>query len=179
MFGRAEREYEDAIEHYADVFPEEVREAVKAFNNRVRQAIIGALLCEGELSFVELRDLLGLKNSRMWPHLQVLERGGLIENFLREEFKERKYSFYRISPYGQKFVKSLFESLSTKNVLIIPPGSTQSYSTSFRADVSVPPEGERTVVWAPTPVEFTYSRVHLRPSRGGLQSVRKEASKRS
>ncbi|WP_456475400.1 winged helix-turn-helix domain-containing protein [Candidatus Pyrohabitans sp.] len=175
----AEGEYEDAIEHYAGIFPEEIREATKAFDNRVRQAILGALLCEGELSFTELRNLLRLKNNRMWPHLKALERGGLIENFFRDDFKERRYSFYRISPYGQKFVKSLFESLSTTGVLVAPLLPT--YSRSLKTDAPVLlGEGGVTVVWTPSRIEFADLKTHITIHPGPpLRKVIYEPSERS
>jgi len=97
------------VDYYASLFPEEIRDAVKAFNNKIRQAIMSALLMEDELSFTELRDLLKLSNSRIAPHLDMLVSGALIENVIREGRIERKYSFYRPSPYGQKFVKSLID----------------------------------------------------------------------
>lgn len=179
MPGSAEGEYEDAIEHYAGIFPEEIREAAKAFDNRVRQALLGALLCEGELSFTELRNLLGLKNNRMWPHLKALERGGLIENFFRDEFRERRYSFYRISPYGQKFVKSLFESLSATGVLIPPLLPTYSRSLKIEEHV-LPGEEGVTVVWTPSRIEFADLKTHLKIHSGPpLRRIIYEPSERA
>ncbi len=110
------------VDDYASLFPEELRDAVKAFDNKIRQAIISALLMKGELSFTELRNLLKLSNSRIAPHLDTLVSGALIENFIREGRIERKYSFYRPSPYGQKFVKSLIDSIMLpEKAMLLPP----------------------------------------------------------
>lgn len=115
------------VDYYASLFPEEIRDAVKAFDNKVRQAIISALLMEDELSFTELRDLLKLSNSRIAPHLDMLVSGALIENIIRHGRIEKKYSFYRPSPYGQKFVKSLIDFIMLpERVVLLPPSPTFS-----------------------------------------------------
>ncbi len=152
MFEGNERGRADAIDYYANLFPEELKEAVRAFDNKVRQAIVAALLCEGEMSFAELRDLLVLKNSRMSPHLRMLINGKLIENFFKEEFGERKHSFYRISPYGHKFIKSLFDSLSTTDILIPPlvdikPERTQPWKTFYKGGEEGAPLDKLHVSW--------------------------------
>ncbi len=120
------------VDYYASLFPEEIRNAVKAFDNKVRQAIISALLMEDELSFTELRDLLKLSNSRIAPHLDMLVSGALIENIIREGRIERKYSFYRPSPYGQKFVKSLID------FVMLPPTSQNPNSQKVEMQKDIP-----------------------------------------
>ena len=158
MMGRIDTRREDAVARYASVFPEEIRDAIKAIDNKNRQAILGVLLLKGELSFAELRDLLGLKNNVMWPHLKALEKGGLIENFMRKGFTDRKRSFYRISPFGHRFVKALFESLSFRDVLIAPLAPTTSQPLQLDPDkYAVRGEEGIVVAWATSQQEYTSS----------------------
>ena len=144
MMGKPEARRGNMVTRYAGIFSDEIRDAIKAINNEKRQAILGVLICEGELSFIELKDRLGLENNVMWPHLRALEKGGLIENFLRGGFTNRKRSFYRISPFGQRFVKALFGALSLdKDVVIAPlaPSSTSRVRIEPEKPVVMKKEG--------------------------------------
>ncbi|GEM_PF-5488574 len=147
MTDRTDAGRKDAVACYAGIFPEEIRDAIKAIDNKKRQAIIGVLLLKGELSFAELRDLLGLKNNVMWPHLRALEKGGLIENVMKRGFTDRRRSFYRISPFGQRFVKALFESFSFGDVVIAP--------LRLDPDKQAVRGGGISVMWAASPQEHT------------------------
>ncbi|GCC10790.1 helix-turn-helix domain protein [archaeon] len=134
------------VDYYASLFPEEIRDAVKAFDHKIRQAIIAALLMKDELSFTELRDLLKLSNSRIAPHLDMLVSGALIENVIREGRIERKYSFYRPSPYGQKFVKSLIDFIMLPESVMSPniqQVEMQSISIEDIKELIIVPESRR------------------------------------
>ena len=156
MSGKTETGRGGRVEQYAGIFPDEIKDAIKAIDNEKRQAILGVLICEGELSFIDLKNKLDLKNNVMWPHLKALERGGLIENFLKEGFTDRKRSFYRISPFGHRFVKALFNSMSiNEDVVITPlaPSSTGRVQIELEKP-AVPEEGGILVSWATSQEEY-------------------------
>ena len=165
-----EEETNTPVDYYASLFPEELRDAVKAFDHKIRQAIIAALLMEDELSFTELRDLLKLSNSRIAPHLDMLVSSALIENVIREGRIERKYSFYRPSLYGQKFVKSLIDFIMLpESVVLLPPSQSPNSQRLEMQGISIkdikrgviPVSESRKLPPAPVKIEMSPEPVNL------------------
>jgi ArsR family transcriptional regulator, arsenate/arsenite/antimonite-responsive transcriptional repressor len=80
--------------------------AAKAFADPSRVRVLAALRGQ-ELCVCELCDVLGLTQSTLSTHLQVIRKAGLVS-----ARKEGKWMYYAISPKAKRMVNSLFQSFS-------------------------------------------------------------------
>ena len=106
------------VHHIARKLPFEIRDAVSAFDNDTRQAIMIALLNEGPLRFSELRDHLSdddeqLHNQTLTNALEALQDGGLVNKRVANSDDERIQSYYEVSEYGERFVDHLLDTLGS------------------------------------------------------------------
>lgn len=60
-------------------FSEKVGSLESVFSRRARLAIMSCLIAAQELSFLELKQALGLTDGNLSSHLSVLEKKGLVE----------------------------------------------------------------------------------------------------
>ena len=107
----------ETIEQLANQFPDEVTEAVEAFDGQREQAIMVLLFNEGSLSFTELREKLSEEErydkGKLTYSLNKLADGGLIQKRLLEREESDFSSYYDISEYGERFIDSLFYTLGS------------------------------------------------------------------
>jgi predicted transcriptional regulator len=81
------------IKEYADELPSELKRAVEALNDDLRQAIFFVLLKNGELSFTQIMADLEIPrkdSSILSHHLKILEKGALIKNKYANSISESK-----------------------------------------------------------------------------------------
>jgi ArsR family transcriptional regulator len=78
----------------------------KAFADPSRVRILRAL-CEQELCVCELCDALGVTQSTLSTHLQVIRNAGLVS-----ARKEGKWMYYAIAPEAVRVVNTLFQFFS-------------------------------------------------------------------
>jgi ArsR family transcriptional regulator len=78
----------------------------KAFADPSRVRILAALRRQ-ELCVCELCDALGVTQSTLSTHLQVIRNAGLIS-----ARKQGKWMYYAIAPTAKPFVRSLFQSFA-------------------------------------------------------------------
>jgi ArsR family transcriptional regulator len=85
---------------------EKLISAAKAFADPTRVRILSALR-EGELCVCEICDALGVAQSTLSTHLQVIRDAGLVSTR-----KEGKWMYYTIAPSAGRLVDSLFQFFS-------------------------------------------------------------------
>jgi len=124
--------YSEKVKKYSTAFPDEIKRAIEGLDNEVRYAIVSFLLERGEASFTEIVEELGIDNRSFSNHVKKLIAGGLVQNFVRRGEIREKHSYYRITPYGYIFLKSLFKSLEPAGVEIWLPAEPK-YSVRFTA----------------------------------------------
>src|ERR1700722_11472829 len=95
--------------------------ATKAFADPSRVRILMALRGR-ELCVCELCDVLGLTQSTLSTHLQVIRRAGLVS-----ARKEGKWMYYAIAPGNKRLVHTLF----------------QLFSGSIKADATLRGDGKK------------------------------------
>ncbi len=78
----------------------------KALTDPSRVRVL-ALLREQELCVCEICDVLGLTQSTLSTHLQVIRKAGLVS-----ARKEGKWMYYAISPDAKPIVRSLFKAFA-------------------------------------------------------------------
>lgn len=110
----------NAVQQTAAKLPFEITEAISAFDNETRQAVVITLLNEGQLRFSELRERLSdedtrLHNQTLTNSLEKLQAGGLINKRIAELEGETPTPYYEVSEYGERFVDCLLNSLGAVN----------------------------------------------------------------
>lgn len=103
--------YLEKVEKYSTAFPDEIKRAIEGLGNETRYAIVSFLLERGEASFTEIAEALGVDSYYINDHLKKLVAAGIVQNFVRKGEIGKRRSYYRISPYGYRFLKSIFESM--------------------------------------------------------------------
>src|SRR5256885_2457925 len=121
------------VEALSNSFPEELRDAVKGFDDENRQAIMAALLLKGDLSFTELTHAVGVSKGLLSHHLDLLLDSALLRNYSPAELKGRYDSYYGVSSFGQAFLSSLLYTLATRTRPL--PDLNPTSNTSVALDV--------------------------------------------
>ena len=85
---------------------EQLVSAAKAFADPTRVRILSALR-EGELCVCEICDALGVTQSTLSTHLQVIRDAGLVS-----ARKEGKWIYYTIAPSAKRLLDSFFQFFS-------------------------------------------------------------------
>ena len=90
----------------------------KVIHERVRLAVMSALVARGSLTFVELKELLELTDGNLSVHGNVLEKHGLIA--VRKEFVRRKpRTTFTVTARGrqefQRYVDELVHIIKPKS----------------------------------------------------------------
>jgi len=93
-------------------FPYEIQLALDGLCNKTRRQILSILLTNDELSFSEIEKLISIESSLLSNHLKILIKNLLVEQFYEHNIKKNKYSFYRISYFGKKFIEALNEVMN-------------------------------------------------------------------
>jgi DNA-binding MarR family transcriptional regulator len=79
-------------------------------HERVRLSIVSALAVAPEMSFNELKSMLGLSDGNLSAHATSLQRAGYIE--IAKTFKGRRpYTTMRLTATGQKAFRGYVETL--------------------------------------------------------------------
>jgi DNA-binding HxlR family transcriptional regulator len=103
---------EKAMSRYLGEFPSEIRDAVSELSGRQRWAVFLALLKQ-EMFFSELKREFDLSSEQLDNILKRLLIGGLVykEVKLPVEIGDRKKTYYRVSPLGEKLAFSLLDGI--------------------------------------------------------------------
>lgn len=96
-------------EAYAEIFPGEIKDAVKAMSSEARWAVLGALVCGGDLSLSDLKEMLRWSKENLQSHLKALERAGLVECVLIGDIMH-----YRITLLGWRLILAFQEMLAVE-----------------------------------------------------------------
>src|SRR3989304_4370316 len=112
----------EKIKEYAKELSEETRLIIAALDNPIRQAILMLLYKRAELSFSDMQKELGLAKLTLNFHLKKLFSSALVDHYYKHEFGNQKYSFYVITPLGNRILTSLSKAL-------IPPAPVQEQAT--------------------------------------------------
>jgi len=82
----------------------------KIFDSRVRLGIMGALLVNEEMSFNQLKELVGVTDGNLASHLKTLETNNYIK--VEKGFLGRKTNTtYHVTRNGEKAFRSHLEAL--------------------------------------------------------------------
>jgi DNA-binding MarR family transcriptional regulator len=82
----------------------------KVFDSRVRLGIMGALLVNEEMSFNQLKELVGVTDGNLASHLKTLEGNNFIK--VEKGFLGRKTNTtYQVTRAGEKAFRSHLEAL--------------------------------------------------------------------
>lgn len=122
------------------LFPEEVKGAVKGFDDKIRQAILAVLMIKGGLSFMELANELGISKALLSHHLDLLLDSALIRNYSPLELRGRFDSYYAISSLGEAFLDSLVQSLALGFRKIPSSNPLVNDSAALKPIRTIPPQ---------------------------------------
>ena len=94
-------------------------------HERVRLAIMSALAVAPEMSFKEIKSMLGLSDGNLSAHATSLQRAGYIE--IAKTFKGRRpHTTLRLTRLGQKafrgYIETLKKIIDKKNKAMDEPG---------------------------------------------------------
>jgi len=82
----------------------------KLFENRIRLGIMSVLSVNQDVSFNELKELLGLTDGNLASHLKALEKNSYL--IVTKQFKGRKpNTSYRITEKGRKAFENHIKAL--------------------------------------------------------------------
>jgi DNA-binding HxlR family transcriptional regulator len=111
------------IKEYADELPSELKRAVVALNDDLRQAIFFLLLKNGELSFTQIMTELEISrkdSSILSHHLKILEKGALIKNKYAKKEGIDSHSFYDLTDFGEDILDGLMETIAIPRLIEEP-----------------------------------------------------------
>ncbi len=111
------------IEEYANEMPVELRRAVDALNDDIRQAIFFVLLKYGEMPFSQIMKELEIPSeysSKLTYHIKKLEKGALIKNEYTKKEGIDSYSFYDITEFGDDLLKGLIDTIAVPRLVTEP-----------------------------------------------------------
>jgi len=111
------------IKEYADELPSELKRAVEALNDDLRQAIFFVLLKNGELSFTQIMTELEIPrkdSSILSHHLKILEKGALIKNKYAKKEGVDSHSFYDLTDFGEDILDSLMDTIAIPRLIEEP-----------------------------------------------------------
>jgi DNA-binding HxlR family transcriptional regulator len=114
------------ISEYANRVDPLIKRAICSLDDEKKFAII-ALLKDGDRSFSQLMDELGLDQSTLRYHLKKLSFGGIIENYYQKRTDTTEYSFYKLSEFGRDLLSKLSELVS-----VLPVFSAKEQSIVYQ-----------------------------------------------
>jgi DNA-binding transcriptional ArsR family regulator len=106
------------VEECSNEIPQETRLIIAALDNPIRQAILVLLSEKKELSFSEIQKTFSMEKLTLNFHLKKLFSSALIDHYYKHEIGNQKYSFYSVTPLGNRILNSL-------NGALIPPAEHQ------------------------------------------------------
>ena len=89
--------------------PDDFKFTMKALGNEFRFKLILLLLEEESFSLSKISKILKKENSLILGHLKKLESAGIVQNYIHHTTTKREYSFYEITKYGEKMVKTFIK----------------------------------------------------------------------
>jgi len=111
------------IKEYADELPSELKRAVEALNDDLRQAIFFVLLKNGELSFTQIMTELEIPrkdSSILSHHLKILEKGALTTNKYAKKEGVDTHSFYDLTDFGEDILDGLMTTIAIPRLVEEP-----------------------------------------------------------
>src|SRR2546426_4050722 len=87
--------------------PSEVRFTIKGLGDDVRLATLVALMKKQQLTFTELKKILGVNSSSLSYHLSLLQDGGLVSNFVTAG--DKLHSYYSSTELAESVLGSLYD----------------------------------------------------------------------
>lgn len=87
--------------------PEDLETTLASIANKTRFAIAKYLIDNGDKTFTELCKFTGLKTSVLYFHINKLELGGILQNYLQKKENTSEYSFYKITKYGKYIIEKI------------------------------------------------------------------------
>jgi len=132
MFEESRKERErkrEMLRKYSSEIPDEIKDLVGGLDNEEKYAIMACLLKEGDQSYTQLKEKLGIENGVLRSNLTKLTQTALVESFGTVYFGKDKAnktavtfsppeeSIYGVSMLGESFMKNLlrtFEPSMTK-----------------------------------------------------------------
>lgn len=111
------------IKEYADELPSELKRAVDALNDDLRQAVFFVLLKNGELSFTQIMTELEIPrkdSSILSHHLKILEKGALIKNKYAKKEGLDSHSFYDLTDFGEDILDGLMDTIAIPRLIEEP-----------------------------------------------------------
>jgi DNA-binding HxlR family transcriptional regulator len=91
-----------------DSIPTEIRTALKVFSDDTRFAIVLTLLKDGNMSFSELADSLGIEKNILSHHLKTLVQSAFVKNYYDKKDNTSDYSFYASTTLSRDIIDRLF-----------------------------------------------------------------------
>jgi DNA-binding transcriptional ArsR family regulator len=94
--------------------PYELNLAIGGLNNTQRQEILFVLNDVDKMSFSDLNKKTGIEGPSLSNHLKILSRTLLAEHFYDHKIGNDNFSYYRISPLGERLLQNLLGTLYVK-----------------------------------------------------------------
>ena len=89
-------------------FPPVLSRALDALGQENRRKIITLVMSNKDISFSDLSSELNMNSSTLNFHLKELMKASLIDNhYAKTENPGRKYSYYKMTSFGEDLCKSL------------------------------------------------------------------------
>ena len=113
----------EKIKEYADELPSELKRAVEALDDDLRQAIFFVLLKNGEQSFTQIMTQLEIPrkdSSILSHHLKILEKGALIKNKYAKKEGVDSHSFYDLTDFGEDILDGLMDTIAIPRLIEEP-----------------------------------------------------------
>lgn len=115
-------------------FPTEIKRAIHGLDNEQRWRILEVLIKGDELPYTHIHNKLGLKKKGLTTyHLNELSKAGIIQNFSKDEIRDRYSSYYEVSPFGKDLINGLLESLKPAKVTMPKMDSKDTWAITMWA----------------------------------------------
>jgi DNA-binding transcriptional ArsR family regulator len=92
--------------------PVEIRKLLTGLNDDLDLAIFSYLYFDGERSFTDIRDSLGVSGAKLTYHLKRMQKSALVKNFYRNELGNTDFSYYAVTVFGRRFFGLLIDGLN-------------------------------------------------------------------
>lgn len=119
-------------------FPVEITEPISALNDKKRREILLLLLEMESLSYSEIRSALGIGKGTLNHHLNILVGSGLVQNFSIKIPSSPYTSYYRVTNFGDRFLRGLRQALEPKGYEIITLIDNANSSATREIDHETP-----------------------------------------
>lgn len=114
---------EQAVEHYLEKVPVEIREAVMELDTPQKWAIYIALTLDGDKYFNELKKQFGANPNTLNKALKSLVASGLVDRKVRQlvDAGDTNKNYYAATKLGEKLLAGLYE-------VVLPPTKVRPHA---------------------------------------------------